>query len=57
MKTTYSLTVNRRVYISQDLTEMTGFAIHMGVLGCVEIGKSAGFDFSGIMCIRPCIRP
>jgi hypothetical protein len=52
MKTTYYLRFNRRLYTSQNLIDMTGFSMMLGMLGQVEQGED-NFPFTDIMCIEP----
>ena len=44
MKTLYTITYNRRVYVTTDILEMTGFALFLGILGAAEVGPDVGQD-------------
>lgn len=48
----YYLRINRRIYMSQSVTEITGFAILYGMLGYVEDMGLVNWNFQGIKCIE-----
>lgn len=52
MFTLYYLRINRRIYMSQSVTEITGFAILYGLLGRVEDMGLVNWNFEGIKCIE-----